>query len=439
MMLRLPEQSVRLDNPMNKQRSQPTTQTDIAVIGAGIVGINCALALVREGFDVTVIDRVEPGEGCSFGNAGILAAWSFVPLFGPETLRNVPRYLADPMGPLTIRWSRLPHILPWLLRMLPKATGAHMKHAADALNHLTMDCANSYARLAAQAGAPELVRQEPVLQVYDVEKDFRKSEADFAWRAEYGVQYEALSREQLLDMEPALGDQFKWGHAFHGGGITTNPGRLVKVLAQAFTKEGGKVLKSNVQRIARTTNGGPSSFTIETDGQTLSADRVVIAAGAFSHQLASQVGDRFPLGTERGYHAVIAEPGVQVNHSIGWKRRAFYATPMEMGLRMAGTVELAGLEASPDYRRADIIARHVQTMFPGINAEVASRWIGFRPTFPDSLPVIGPSPKTDGVFYAFGHQHVGLTCGPATGRVIAGLLKGETPNIDLSPFSATRF
>lgn len=420
---------------MTKQQGK----TEIAVIGAGIVGINCALSLIREGYDVTVIDRVEPGEGCSFGNAGILAAWSFVPLFGPETLRNVPRYLADPMGPLTIRWTRLPHILPWLLKMLPKATSGHMKYAADALSHLTMDCANSYARLAADAGAPELVRQEPVLQVYDVEKDFLKSEADFTWRAGYGVKYDSLSREHLLDMEPALGDQFKWGHAFHGGGITTNPGRLVKVLAQAFTKEGGKVLKSNVRHIAHRKQGQASGFTIETEGQTLAADRLVIAAGAFSHQLAKQMGDKFPLGTERGYHAVVAEPDVQVNHSVGWKRRAFYATPMEMGLRLAGTVELAGLDAAPDYARADIIARHMQDMFPGAKAEVSSRWMGFRPTFPDSLPVIGPSPSADGIFYAFGHQHVGLTCGPATGRIMAKLLKGQAPNVDLAPFSAARF
>jgi D-amino-acid dehydrogenase len=314
-----------------------------------------------------------------------------------------------------------------------------MKHASDALHHLTMDCVTNYARLAAEAGAPELVRQQPVLQIYDKEKDFRKSEADFANRARYGVRYEALDAGRLRVMEPALNERFRWGHALHGGGMTTNPGRLVKVLAQAFRKEGGKFLKAEVSRIARGANGSSSGFKIDAGETTVLADRLVIAAGAYSHQLAAQVGDRIPLGTERGYHAIIAEPGVEVNHAVGWKRRAFYASPMEMGLRLAGTVELAGLDAPPDYRRADIIVHHVKSMFPGISTIVTSRWIGFRPTLPDSLPVIGPSPNSQGVFYAFGHQHIGLICGPATGRIIARLLKGQPSNIDLEPFSASRF
>jgi D-amino-acid dehydrogenase len=413
--------------------------THVAVIGAGIVGINCALALAKAGFAVTLIDREDPGEGCSFGNAGILAEWSFVPIFGPEVLRNVPKFLVDPLGPLTIRWAQLPHILPWLLRMLPQANAAHLKRAADAMHHLTMGCAQAYAELTAQAGAPELVRQEPVLQVYDSEKDFLKGEADFAVRAGYGVRYEALDANRVRDMEPALGERFRWGHALLGGGITTNPGRLVKILAEAFRKESGRLVRSDVRHITRSPNARTTGFDIETEEATISADRLVIAAGAFSHRLAKQLGDYFPLGTERGYHAVVAEPQVEVRHAIGWKSRAFYATPMEMGLRLAGTVELAGHDALPDYRRADVIARLAQTLLPGLNAEISTRWMGFRPTLPDSLPVIGPSPRTEGLFYAFGHQHVGLTCGPATGRIVARLLKGEPPNIELEPFGANRF
>lgn len=423
---------------MTSQPPSPHEQPRVAVIGAGIVGVNCALALAKDGFRVTLIDRDDPGEGCSFGNAGILASWSFVPLFGPEVLRNVPRYLADPLGPLTIRWTRLPFILPWLLRMLPMANAAHLKHAADAMHHLTLGCADSYARLAAEAGAPELIRQDPVLQVYDTHKDFLKEEESLALRADYGIRYEALDRDRLRDMEPALAESFKWGHALYGGGTTTNPARLVKVLAELFRKHGGTFHKGGVRELKRSANGA-HPFTIETDSGAVAADKLVIAAGAFSHRLAAQVGDRIPLGTERGYHAVIAEPGVKVNHAVGWKARAFYASPMEMGIRLAGTVELAGLDAPPNYKRADIIARHAQTMLPGISGEIASRWIGFRPTLPDSLPVIGASDHTPGVYYAFGHQHIGLTCGPATGRVIAQLLKGEPTNIDLEPFRASRF
>lgn len=415
-------------------------QTSVAVIGAGIVGINSALALAKEGFKVTVIDRVEPGEGCSFGNAGILAEWSFVPIFGPEVLRSVPGYLMDREGPLTIRWTRLPRILPWLMKMLPFASSAHLRRASDAMHHLTIGCAEAYAKLAAEAGAPELVRQDPVLQVYDRESDFRKAEADLAFRAGYGIRYDALDRAALTDLEPALGEDFKWAHALKGGGTTTNPGRLVKVLAEAFRKRGGDIRKAEVRNLRRrNANGTSTGFTIETGSGAIEADRLVIAAGAFSHKLARMLGERIPLGTERGYHAVIAEPEVKLSHAVGWKARAFYASPMEMGLRLAGTVELAGLEAAPDYRRVQVIAERAKKLLPGLNGEITSQWMGFRPTLPDSMPVIGPSPRQPGLYYAFGHQHIGLTCAPATGRIIAGLMRGEAPNTDIAPFRADRF
>lgn len=427
-----------MDAPSSPQK--PPAETRIAVIGAGIVGINCALALAKEGFRVTVIDRDDPGEGCSFGNAGILAEWSFVPIFGPEVLRSVPGYLMDREGPLTIRWTRLPHILPWLLRLLPHANAAHLKRAADALHHLTIGCTDAYVKLASEAGAPELVRQDPVLQVYERETDFRKAEKDLAFRSEYGIKYDVLDRQALQDLEPALGESFKWGHALKGGGTTVNPGRLVKVLAEALRQRGGTILKRDVQGLTRHAgNGQGTGFTIETASGNIPADRLVIAAGAFSHRLARMLGEHFPLGTERGYHALIANPGIEVRHTIAWKARAFCASPMEMGLRLAGTVELAGLNAPPDYRRAEIIARHARTLLPSIGGDVTSQWMGFRPTLPDSMPVIGPSATADDLFYAFGHQHVGLTCGPATGRIVARLMKGDAPNVDIEPFSANRF
>ncbi len=419
-------------------RPAPGASVDggVTVIGAGIVGVNCALALARDGHRVTLVDRLEPGEFCSFGNAGILSVWSFVPIFGPEVLMNVPKWLIDPKGPLTIRWTRLPQILPWLLRMLPKASTAHIKHAAQAMHHLTADCAENYAKLAAEAGAPELVRLHPVLQVYETEAEFEKTDRDLQFRATYGIKYDRLDRAALHDLEPDLSDRFPFGHALLGGGTAANPGRLVKVLAEEFRKRGGTLFKGEVRRLRQLEGGG---VMVETDAGDVRAERLVIAAGAFSHRLSRDLGDRFPLGTERGYHAVFADPGVRVSHAVGWKARAFFATPMEVGLRCAGTVELAGHDAAPDFKRAEIIARHAKTMFPGIKGEMTSKWMGFRPTLPDSMPVIGPSDRVPGVYYAFGHQHVGLICGPATGRVIADLVQGRVPNFDISAFRAGRF
>jgi D-amino-acid dehydrogenase len=406
------------------------------VIGAGIVGVNCALAAVKEGFTVTLIDRLAPGEACSHGNAGILAAWSFVPIFGPEVLGNVPKYLLDPKGPLTIRWSRLPHILPWMMRMLRFASAEHQKRAADAMHHLTLGCAEAYASMAAEAGAPELVTQDRVLQVYDSEAEFKKADKDLQFRGTFGIKYEALDRDALHDLEPALGPDFKWAHGLLGGGTTTNPGRLTKVLAESFVKRGGALKQDEVRGLARRDGGG---FRITTASGAFEADRIVLAAGAFSHKLAAMLGEKIPLGTERGYHAILADPGVQVRHHVGWKSAAFYASPMEMGLRLAGTVELAGLEAPPDYTRARIMADLVPRLLPGVKTEISEEWMGFRPTLPDSLPVLGPSTVAPGLLHAFGHQHVGLTCGPATGRIIARLLKGETSNVDLTAFRPDRF
>jgi len=422
--------------PHGKTTPAQPGETSVCVIGAGVVGVNCALAAIKEGFNVTLIDRLEPGEACSFGNAGILAEWSFVPTFGPEVLRNVPRYLLDPKGPLTIRWTRLPHILPWMIRMLGFASTAHQRRAAAAMHHLTIGCSESYAALAAEAGAPELVKRERILQVYESEAEFQKADKDLAFRATYGIQFEGLDRAALHDLEPALGPDFKWGHGLLGGGRATNPGRLTKVLAEAFVKRGGSLRKGEVWGLHRRADGG---FRIDTTDGGLEVDRIVLAAGAFSHQLAGMLGEKIPLGTERGYHAILADPGVTVNHAVCWKDRAFYASPMEMGLRLAGTVELAGLEAPPDSARVKVMTDLVPRLLPGIKTEVASEWMGFRPTLPDSLPVVGPSAVAPGLLHAFGHQHVGLTCGPATGRIIARLLKGETPNVDLAPFRPDRF
>ena len=280
------------------------------------------------------------------------------------------------------------------------------------------------------------MRRDPVLQVYDVEADFRKADADLAYRAQYGIKYQALDRKELTDLEPALGPDFKWAHALLGGGTTTNPGRLTKVLAEAFVKRGGTLKQGEVRGLAGLPGGG---FRIETSEGVIKAGRIVLAAGAFSHKLAALLGEKIPLGTERGYHAILADPGVQVNHAVGWKARAFYASPMEMGLRLAGTVELAGLEPPPDYARVRVMTDLVPKLLPGVKTEVSTQWMGFRPTLPDSLPVVGPSSVAPGLFHAFGHQHVGLTCGPATGRVIARLLKGEAPNVDLAPFRPDRF
>jgi D-amino-acid dehydrogenase len=413
---------------------------DIAIIGAGIVGLASALYLQQDGHRVTLFDPSGPGEGATFGNAGCLNGSSVVPMAMPGMLRNVPRWLMDPMGPLAIRWRYLPTIAPWLLRFVRAGREERVREQARALRALlapTLDC---YVPLVKAAGAEHLLHKVGHLTVYKSEDAFAKDRAGALLREANGVEVESLSFDELRQIEPELSRDYIRGRFIGETGHVGDPHRLAQLFAEAVTRQGGQVVR---QRVLGFAFDDGRVVGLRSEARTHRADRILVAAGAWSKPFAAALGDAVPLDTERGYHIVLKDPEAMPRHPVGDGAGKFMATPMEMGLRLAGTVEFAGLDAPPDWRRAEILVPQLHAMFPKLPARVPperlTRWMGFRPSLPDSLPVIGPASRHPNVVYAFGHGHVGLAGGSMTGHVVAALLGGRPPPIDMAPFRVTRF
>ena len=407
------------------------------VIGAGIVGICTARALQRDGAAVTVIDPLPPGRSTSFGNAGGMAVTEVAPLALPGTISRVPGWLLDPLGPLTIRWSYLPQLAPWLWRFWRASTRARAEAAARALAALNASAYDDYAPLLAEAGIADILYRQGCISLCESEEALARDALEWELKRRNGVRIERLAPEELRQMEPALAPIFVAGMLMPDWGHVADPYRVVAAIAENFARQGG-VLKA--ARVTHVETGARGAEAVRTDAdERVSCDEVVIAAGAWSGALARQLGSKVPLESERGYHTTLPTPGLSVNRMLHSAEGGFVVTPMAMGLRLAGTVELGGLELPPDYARARVLVKRAQRFLPGLNAEGGSEWMGHRPSLPDSLPVIARSPHFANVFYAFGHGHLGLTEGATTGRLIAALAAGRDPGLDLAPFRIDRF
>ena len=415
-------------------------QAPIVIVGAGIVGLCSAAYLQRDGRKVTLIDAGGPGEGSTFGNAGCLNASSVVPVSMPGTIKQVPGWLMDPLGPLAIRWSYLPTFLPWLVRFWRAGTPAKVQQQARALRPLLVDSIANYLPLAKEAGVDRLIQQIGHVFAYSTEAGYRKDEAAMQLRADHGSAITPLSRDDLHELEPDLGPQFLKGRIIRENGHCANPLGLAQGLARLIEKRGGTILRESVTRFE---SSGREVTAVITDRGRHAASHVVLAAGAWSKPMARQLGDAVPLDTERGYHIMIrdAESGPRI--PTMWAEGKTVSTPMEGGLRFAGTVEFAGIDAPPNWERANMQLRLGQQMYPRLAPnypeERLTRWMGFRPSMPDSLPVIGPASGFRNAIHAFGHGHVGLCAGSTTGRVVADLIAGRKPIIPIEAFSAKRF
>jgi D-amino-acid dehydrogenase len=415
------------------------TEPSATIIGAGIVGVSAAAFLQREGYKVTIVDRVPPGEGCSFGNAGGLAFSEIVPAVHSRMLLKIPRWLMDPLGPLTVRWSYLPKAMPWFMALARNSLPDRVKAITAARADLALRVVSDFETLLKAAGTADLIRYQDTLRVYDSEAQYLAEAPEREAKKAHGYEMKRLSGDEAREIEPALGGNVHCG-AFHGGWyFLANPGRAVKSIAAEVARNGGTIREDEVVSLVRDGNR-VSGLQLKANGLHR-VDRLVICAGAYSHLLARELGEKILLEAERGYHMVLPDPGISLSRSLTYARTPGAATPMEMGLRLAGTDEFAGLDAAPDYRRADALWTNFKAVLPGLREPDAqtTRWMGRRPGTPDSLPVIGPSGTTANVWYGFGHGHMGLTWGPSTGRLIAELMTGQKSNIDLSPFRAGRF
>ncbi len=412
-----------------------TRPRSIAVIGAGIVGVSTALFLQRDGHAVTLIDREGPASGASFGNAGGVVSASCAPLGMPSVLRRVPRMLMDPMGPLVLRWRYLPRITPWLVRLLWASRPSRVEEIADALAALNGGVEAAWRSLAAQAEIAELLRPVGWLEVFETDAGFASTAAERDLMARRGLTFEVLNADELRQLEPSLAPIFKYGFFMPGCSFVANPGRAVERLAEDFVGRGGRLVIAQVTGFGLA--GRPYQVLAEA-GDAIDTDVIVLTAGAWSRGLARQLGASVPLDTERGYHLMLPplEPGLGRPAIHG--EMSFSLSPMEQGTRLTSQVEFAGLEAPPDFRHVRGLLGAAKRMLPSLEIEEMSNWLGFRPSMPDSLPVIGPIAGLPDVYLGFGHGHNGMSQGPVTGRILANLIAGRDPGIDLAPYRADR-
>lgn len=406
------------------------------VIGAGIIGMCSASYLQRAGYRVTVLDPVEPGGSCSFGNAGGLSPGSILPASTPGILKQVPKWLFDPRAPLVLRWGYVAKAVPWLVKFIMASRRETVERSANAIRALTGPVFENYAPLIKEASAEHLVNRNGQIYVYQSQAAFKKDARSWDIRKRLGVNFDVLQANELRNAEPTLAASFQVGVRFPDHGYCINPFGLVQALAAAFRKNGGEIFAHRVLDLEIEDN---MPRALVTDAGRRTVETIVIAAGAWSADLARKCGHKVPLESQRGYHAMVSNPAVASNTTIMWAERKFLATPMADGMRFAGTVEIAGLEAPPDYGRADQLLVHGREMFPGLGGDRVTRWMGHRPCIPDSVPVIGPSTRVRNVFFAFGHGHAGLSCASTTGRLISELMTEASACIDPKPYRIDRF
>jgi D-amino-acid dehydrogenase len=406
------------------------------VLGAGAVGVCCARYLQQRGQPVSLVDRVPIGEGCSSGNAGVLSSWSCEPMSKPGLWKDMARWALDPLGPVSVKLGYLPRLAPWLLRFLREATPQRIAAISDAMFTLNQPTVEYFRQLLAGSGHESLVADSYYLHVTRRPGGLDENAPGWRLRREHGAPITVLDARGIHDMEPELAPDYVKGIAIGAQGRATNPARLIKVIGERVLDDGGRFLRREVRRVVPREGGGAL---LDTDDGVIEAPRLVIAAGAWSHELVEVFGLRIPLQGERGYHMEFRDPGISVHNSVHDADRVFVASSMEGGVRCAGTSEFNSLDAPEDWRRARIMKTLGKDLFPRLNVDDGSEWMGRRPTLPDTVPVIGAVPGHPDVILAFGHGHLGLTGAPMTGRMVAALATDERLNVDMTPYRADRF
>jgi glycine/D-amino acid oxidase-like deaminating enzyme len=412
----------------------------VAIIGAGFIGLCAALWLQRLGHRITIIDREPPlddasyRQACSYGNACTVAPHGVVPVATPGIVRHVPRMLLNPMGPLAIVWRYLPQLTPWLRAFLASSSKAEVDRISSVLASLLEHADAAWRPLLVQAGAEGLRRDNGCLYLYKTDVQYRTAEFGNSLRERHGVGMDRLGKADIRNLEPNLAPLYERGVLFRDAYAFSSPKQLAFALAREIIAQGGQFKRAEVQHIEERGDG----VILHLPGERLAADHCLVAAGAHSGKFTRLLGDRVLLDTERGYHVLFPQAGSLLSRPVCYPDHGFYMVPMADGLRAAGTVELGGLSAPMNPKRTVMIRRGVAQLLPDAG-EATEEWMGFRPSMPDSLPVIGRSPKSNRVTYAFGHGHLGLTLGAVTGYLVAQLTAGVSPLVDIVPLHVNRF
>lgn len=409
-------------------------QIEVAIIGGGVIGLACAFALAEAGHEVVIFDPA-PGRGASYGNAGGITPGWVAPTATPATLRALPRMLTDPLSPLVIRPSYLPQLTLWLLHFALSARPHRVEAISQTLACVAMPSVQAWQEFAERAGVSHLMRQHGLLYVYANPASLTGAQAAHALRRKRGVKLDDVDGSWLRKFAPMLADEFRFGVYAPDAAHMVDPGALCDGLLAATQSLGGRIQRVAVNDIAVE----PAGVRLHTVNGTWLAQRIVLACGAHSKPLAARLGARVPLDVERGYHAMLPTPGLELPAQLLDGEGKYALTSMNGGLRLAGTVELGGLKLPPNYARARQLVANAQRLLPGLDPSNPSYWMGFRPSLPDGLPVIGFAPASQRAVLAFGHAHIGLTLAPMTAAIVADLVAGRTSRVDLAPFSPTRY
>ena len=409
---------------------------EVTIVGAGIVGLCCALFLLERGVAVRLLDKSDPAEAASYGNAGVISPWSCVPQSLPGLWSSVPRWLLDPEGPVSIRWRYLPRLLPWAMKFLRAGRASEIPAIADAMEAMNRPSVDLYRHHLAGTGHEGLVRDSWYIHVYRSPKVADLDGLRERIQIERGAPVEVIDGQALREIEPALSPDYGSAVVTKDQARAVNPGGLGKALAEKAMRMGAEIQRNAVHRMTRTEDG---QWRLDTEEGVLEASNVVVAAGPWSMQLLDPLGVRLPLEYERGYHLEFRDPGVTLNNSIMDVEHRFVTSSMAGGVRSAGTAEFAGLDTKPNYQRARVLKTLTRRMMPDINTQDTVEWSGIRPSFPDSLPCVCRLSGYSNLFAAFGHGHYGLGMAPKTGQVIADLVTDTSPNVDIAPYSADRF
>ena len=406
----------------------------IGIIGAGIQGISNALFLQKKGFNVTIFDRDEPGShAASYGNAGHFSPYASLSLNRTDVLADVPAMLLSSTGPLALKWNYVPKMIPWFMKFIFNTTKNKMMHTAKNMHQILDLALPAYDELFDEIDLEGLVENKGILYIWN-EKDLKSRELEIKVRDELGVQQQLVNKKEIHDLEPNIKPFYHGGVYYPYARHARNPKKILLKFFELFLKKGGKFEKQDVKQI----EFNDEFPTVQTDSQKFDFDKIIIACGAFSKKLTDKLGERIPLDTERGYHIHFKNCDHLLSRPVIFSNRGFGITPMEQGLRVVGTVEFGGLDNPLSKSRIKNLINNAKYMLDDL-PEHEDEWLGFRPTLPDFLPVMGPSKNHKNVFYCFGHHHLGWTLGPISGKIVSGMIAKENTNLNLDPYSSLRF
>jgi D-amino-acid dehydrogenase len=415
---------------------QSVSSQNTVIVGAGVIGAAIAYDLQRRGRKVTLVDRDDPGRGASFGNMASIAVSEFMPVARPSTLRQIPGWLLDRDGPICVSPRYMPRLIPWFMRFLAASRLRTVRRCEAAGAALCERALADMQSLMGDLGIAEKISETGCLTLYANAAEFRADAERIDMLERFGFRYDVLDGKAIRDLEPAIAPSITKAVLLPDNRTLADPYLLIERLVERFSAIGGQVVRGNVTGFDRSDR--INGLRLD-DGRSLPADDLVLCAGAYTSRLAKMLSEPIPLETERGYSTQIMAPGIALNHSIIWPAKAFMVSPTAGGIRVGGTVEMAGLDAAPDYRRARITVRRACEALPDLQVRDATEWMGHRPAFPDTIPLLSPSAKTGGVFYATGHGHLGVTYAATTAKLMGQMITGERPEIDLAPYHINRF